>query len=75
VVAARLTGVHLQLVEAQGPQDFERAVAAARTEQADALIVPASGLFARHPTRIAALAVQGRLPTLVRSGSLPRRVV
>jgi putative tryptophan/tyrosine transport system substrate-binding protein len=37
---------------------------AARAEQADALIVPASGLFATHPTRIAALAVQSRLPTL-----------
>src|SRR5919108_3771725 len=63
-LAARLTGVRLHLVEVQGPQDFERAVAAARAEQADALIVPASGLFAMHPTRIAALAVQSRLPTL-----------
>jgi putative tryptophan/tyrosine transport system substrate-binding protein len=63
-LAAWLTGVHLHLVEVQGPQDFARAVAAARTEQADALIVPASGLFATHPARIAALAVQSRLPTL-----------
>jgi len=63
-LAARLTGIHLQLVEVQGPQDFARAVAAARTEQADALIVPASGLFAMDPRRIAALAVQSRLPTL-----------
>jgi putative tryptophan/tyrosine transport system substrate-binding protein len=63
-LVARLTGVRLQLVEVQGPQDFERAVAAARTDQADALIVPASGLFAMHPTRIAALAAQSRLPTL-----------
>ena len=63
-LAARLTGVRLHLVEVQGPQDFERAVAAARAEQADALIVPASGLFAMHPTHIAALAVQSRLPTL-----------
>jgi len=63
-LAARLTGVRLHLVEVKGPQDFERAVAAARTEQVDALIVPASGLFAMHPTHIAALAVQSRLPTL-----------
>jgi len=63
-LVARLTGVRLQVVEVQGPQDFEQAVAAARTDQADALIVPASGLFAMHPTRIAALAVQSRLPTL-----------
>jgi putative tryptophan/tyrosine transport system substrate-binding protein len=63
-LAARLTGVRLHLVEVRGPQDFERAVAAARTEQADALIVPASGLFAMGATRIAALAEQSRLPTL-----------
>jgi len=63
-LAARLTGIRLQLVEVQGPHDFARAVATARTEQADALIVPASGLFAMNPTRIAALALQSRLPTL-----------
>jgi putative ABC transport system substrate-binding protein len=63
-LVARLTGVRLQVVEVQGPQDFEQAVAAARTDQADALIVPASGLFTMHPTRIAALAAQSRLPTL-----------
>jgi putative tryptophan/tyrosine transport system substrate-binding protein len=63
-LAARLTGVRLHLVEVRGMQDFARAVAAARTEQADALIVPASGLFTMDATRIAALAVQSRLPTL-----------
>ena len=61
-LAARLTGVRLQLVEVQGPQDFAHAVAVARTGQADALIVPASGLFAMDPRHIAALAVQNRLP-------------
>jgi putative tryptophan/tyrosine transport system substrate-binding protein len=64
MLAARLTGVRLQLVEVHGPQDFERAIATARTEQADALIVPASGMFVMDPTRIAILAVQNRLPTL-----------
>jgi putative ABC transport system substrate-binding protein len=63
-LAARLTGIHLQLLEVHGLQDFERAVAAARMGQADALIVPASGLFAMNPTHIAVLAVQSRLPTL-----------
>jgi ABC-type uncharacterized transport system substrate-binding protein len=63
-LAARLTGVRVHLVEVHGPQDFERAVATVRTEQADALIVPVSGLFAMHPTRIATLAVQSRLPTV-----------
>jgi ABC-type uncharacterized transport system substrate-binding protein len=64
MLAARLTGVRLHLVEVYGPQDFERAIATARAEQADALIVPASGLFMMDPTRIAMLAVQNRLPTL-----------
>jgi putative ABC transport system substrate-binding protein len=64
MLAARLTGVRLHLVEVHGPQDFERAIATARTEQADALIVPASGMFVMDPTRIAILAVQNRLPTL-----------
>jgi putative ABC transport system substrate-binding protein len=63
-LAARLTGIHLQLLEVHGLQDLERAVAAARMGQADALIVPASGLFAMNPTHIAVLAVQSRLPTL-----------
>jgi putative ABC transport system substrate-binding protein len=63
-VTARLLGLRLQLVEVHGPEDFERAFAAARSEQADALIVPATGLFAMDPTRIAALAVQSRMPTL-----------
>ena len=64
MLAARLTGVRVHLVEVHGPQDFERAIATARTEQVDALIVPASGLFVMDPTRIARLAVQNRLPTL-----------
>jgi putative tryptophan/tyrosine transport system substrate-binding protein len=59
-----LTGIRVHLVEVHGPQDFERAGATVRTELADALIVPVSGLFAMHPTRIAALAMQSRLPTV-----------
>jgi len=62
--AAWVTGVRLQLLEVWGPQEFERAIAAAKTGQADALIVPGSGLFAMHASRIATLALQNRLPTL-----------
>jgi putative ABC transport system substrate-binding protein len=62
--AAWVTGVRLQLLEVWGPQEFERAIAAAKTGQADALIVPGSGLFAMHASRIATLALQSRLPTL-----------
>ena len=63
-IGARLTGVRLQALEVQGPHEFERAVAAAARARADALIVPGSGLFAMHPSQIAALARQHHLPTL-----------
>lgn len=63
-IGARLTGVRLQALEVQGPHEFERAFAAAAMARADALIVPGSGLFAMHPSQIAALALQHHLPTL-----------
>lgn len=63
-IGARLTGVRLQALAVQGPHEFERAFAAAAMARADALIVPGSGLFAMHPSQIAALALQHHLPTL-----------
>jgi putative ABC transport system substrate-binding protein len=63
-IGAWLTGVRLQALEVQGPHEFERAFAAAAMARADALIVPGSGLFAMHPSQIAALALQHHLPTL-----------
>jgi ABC-type uncharacterized transport system substrate-binding protein len=63
-IGARLTGIRLQALEVQGPHEFERAFAAAAMARADALIVPGSGLFAMHPSQIAALALQHHLPTL-----------
>ena len=63
-IGAWLTGVRLQVLEVQGPHEFERAVAAAAMARAEALIVPGSGLFAMHQSQIAALALQHRLPTL-----------
>ena len=63
-IGARLTGVRLQALEVQGPHEFERAFAAAAMARADALLVPGSGLFAMHPSQIAALALQHHLPTL-----------
>jgi putative ABC transport system substrate-binding protein len=63
-IGAWLTGVRLQVLEVRGPHEFERAVAAAALARADALIVPGSGLFTMHPSQLAALALQHRLPTL-----------
>jgi putative tryptophan/tyrosine transport system substrate-binding protein len=63
-LAARLTGIRLQVLEVRGPQEFEPAFAAATREHAEVLIIPGSGLFAMHQSQLAALALQSRLPTL-----------
>jgi ABC-type uncharacterized transport system substrate-binding protein len=63
-VGAWVAGVRLQVLEVQGAHELERVIAAAATARADALIVPGSGLFAMHPSQIAALAQQHHLPTL-----------
>jgi putative tryptophan/tyrosine transport system substrate-binding protein len=63
-LGARLTGIRLQVLEVRGPEAFAPAVAAAARERAEVLIIPGSGLFAMHQSRLAALALQSRLPTL-----------
>jgi ABC-type uncharacterized transport system substrate-binding protein len=63
-LGARLVGIQLQVLEVHGPQEFEQAFAAATREHAEVLIIPGSGLFAMHQSRLAALARQSRLPTL-----------
>jgi putative ABC transport system substrate-binding protein len=63
-LGARLAGIQLQVLEVHGPQEFEQAFAAATREHAEVLIIPGSGLFAMHPSQLAALARQSRLPTL-----------
>jgi putative tryptophan/tyrosine transport system substrate-binding protein len=63
-LGARLTGIRLQVLEVRGPQAFEHAFAVATREHAEVLIIPGSGLFAMHQSRLAALALQSRLPTM-----------
>ncbi len=63
-VAARTAGVQLQMLEARGPDDLDGAFVAMTKEGAGALIVVADGQFARHATRIAALAVRNQLPSM-----------
>jgi putative ABC transport system substrate-binding protein len=63
-LGARLTGIRLQVLEVRGPQEFEHAFTAATREHAEVLIIPGSGLFAMHQSRLAGLALQNRLPTL-----------
>ncbi len=61
-VAARSVGVQLQLLEAQGPNEFDGAFAAMAKERVGALLVVADSLFIFHRTRLADLAARSRLP-------------
>jgi putative tryptophan/tyrosine transport system substrate-binding protein len=62
--AARVMGVQLQPLMVAGPDAFPGVFAAAAAGRADVLLIPESELFHRSRTRIAALAVQHRLPTV-----------
>src|ERR1700694_1892454 len=62
--AALSLRIRLQYVEARGPEEFDGACAAMARERADALLVGGTSTFLAHRTRIAELAVKGRLPTM-----------
>ena len=74
--AARSMGIRLQRVEARGPEEFATAFAAMARERAEALLVAGGSTFLVHRTKLAELAVKGRLPTMysyrehVEAGSL-----
>ena len=63
-VAARALGVGLQVVEARGPEDFDRAFADMSNAHADALSVWTTPVFNLHHQRIVDLATRHRLPTM-----------
>jgi putative ABC transport system substrate-binding protein len=67
-LAARAFGIDLQYSNAKSPTDFETAFHAARTGQADAILVLPSFLFAAHLTQITRLALQSRLPAIYAHG-------
>ena len=62
--AAQALGVELHLVEARGPDAFDRAFAAMTRAHAGALLVVTDPLFTGHHSRLAELAVTSRLPTM-----------
>jgi putative ABC transport system substrate-binding protein len=62
--AARALRIRPYHVEARGPDDFERAFATMARERVDALLVHATSTFLAHRSRLAELAVNGRLPTM-----------
>jgi putative ABC transport system substrate-binding protein len=69
-VAARALGLQLQIVEARGPEDFDRAFSTMASARADALIVLATAVFATQRRRLVQLALKNRLPAVTRSGSM-----
>jgi putative ABC transport system substrate-binding protein len=63
-VVAQSLRVQLQLLEAEGPDEFDRAFAAMTRERAEALIVLLDTVFREQRTRIVDLAAKSRLPAI-----------
>ncbi len=62
--AAGKLGLVLQALDVRGPNDFEAAFAAARQDNAQALVALDDGLTIAYKTRIVALAASGHLPAI-----------
>jgi putative ABC transport system substrate-binding protein len=63
-VAAQALGMRLQVVEARGPEDFDRAFSDMAVAQVEALAVLVTGAFYKEPQRLTGLAAKNRLPTV-----------
>jgi putative ABC transport system substrate-binding protein len=63
-VAARALGMRLQIVEARGPADFDRAFSDMTRARAGALTVLGSTMFINERRRLADLAAKNRLPAV-----------
>ena len=66
-VAARALGVRLQLVEARGPEDFDRAFSDMTSAHAGGLTVLPSARLLREHRRLVELAAKNRLPAVYTS--------
>jgi len=62
--AARASGVQLRHLQAQGPNDLDRAFTLMSRERVDGLILLPSVMFSSERRRIADLAANNRLPTM-----------
>jgi putative ABC transport system substrate-binding protein len=60
-VAAESLGVRLQILEARGPDDLERAFRAMTKERAGAFLLVVDGMFLLHRARVVELAARHRL--------------
>jgi putative ABC transport system substrate-binding protein len=63
-VAGRSLRVQLQILKAQGPEEFDSAFAAMTRERAGALYVVGDPMFVSHRRRLAELAAKSRLPAV-----------
>lgn len=63
-IAAKALGVRVQVVEARGPADLQRAYADTANERANGLVVLGTPMFFTERKRIADLAVRNRLPAI-----------
>jgi putative ABC transport system substrate-binding protein len=61
---AKSLRIRLQQVQARGPEEFDSAFAAMARERAEAVVVTGTSTFLAHRTRLAELAVKGKLPTM-----------
>lgn len=62
--AARSLGVQLQLLEAREPSEFDAAFASMAKERVGAVLLVGDPMFFLHRTRLAALAIKNRLPSM-----------
>ena len=62
--AAQALRIRLQYVQARGPEEFDAAFAAMARERAEALLVTGTSTYLAHRTKLAELALKGRLPTM-----------
>src|SRR4029450_8325274 len=60
-VAARSLGVHLQLLQARGPNEFDGAFAAMAKERVGALLVLSDGIFSSNGIRLPGRAARSGL--------------
>ena len=63
-VAGRSLRVQVQILKAQGPEEFDSAFAAMTRERAGALYVVGDPMFVSHRRRLAELAAKSRLPAV-----------
>ena len=66
-VAAQALGIRLQVVEARGPEDFDRAFLDMSKARAGALVVLLTAVFDTQRRRLVELAAKNRLPTAISS--------